>query len=106
MNVQYKGRQTVNSFGDKLVRPLEPAAIISFTEEEEDKVIAILEKTGYNFDIFGEPGFLWAEVTVDGKEDYKDFMKEWKAGKEAYNLRKAIQSRSAASCSDTISTVR
>lgn len=85
MNVQYKGRQTVNSFGDKLVRPLEPAAIISFTEEEEDKVIAILEKTGYDFDIFGELGFLWAEVTVDGKEDYKDFMKEWKAGKEAYN---------------------
>ena len=81
MNVQYKGRQTVNSFGDKLARPLEPAAIISFTEEEEDKV-----KTGYDFDIFGEPGFLWAEVTVDGKEDYKDFMKEWKAGKEAYNL--------------------
>ena len=75
MNVQYKGRQTVNSFGDKLARPLEPAAIISFTEEEEDKVIAILEKTGYDFDIFGEPGFLWAEVTVDGKEDYKDFVK-------------------------------
>ena len=49
-------------------------------------MIAILEKTGYDFDIFGEPGFLWAEVTVDGKEDYKDFMKEWKAGKEAYNL--------------------
>lgn len=46
MNVQYKGRQTVNSFGDKLVRPLEPAAIISFTEEEEDKVVAILEETG------------------------------------------------------------
>lgn len=42
MNVQYKGRQMVNSFGDKLVRPLEPAAIISFTEEEEDKVVAIL----------------------------------------------------------------
>lgn len=39
MNVQYKGRQTVNFFGDKLVRPLEPAAIISFTEEEEDKVV-------------------------------------------------------------------
>ena len=85
MNVQYKGRQTVNSFGDKLVRPLEPAAIISFTEEEEDKVVAILEETGYDFDIFGEPGFLWAEVAVDGKEDYKDFMKEWKVGKEAYN---------------------
>ena len=85
MNVQYKGRQAVNSFGDKLARPLEPAAIISFTEEEEDKVVAILEKTGYDFDIFGEPGFLWAEVAVDGKEDYKDFMKEWKAGKEAYN---------------------
>ena len=106
MNVQYKGRQTVNSFGDKLVRPLKPAAIISFTEEEEDKVVAILEETGYDFDIFGEPGFLWAEVAVDGKEDYKDFMKEWKAGKEAYNLRKAIRSRSAASCSDTISTIR
>ena len=58
MNVQYKGRQTANSFGDKLVRPLEPAAIISFTEEEEDKVVAILEETGYDFDIFGEPGFL------------------------------------------------
>lgn len=70
MNVQYKGRQTVNSFGDKLVRPLEPAAIISFTEEEEGKVVAILEETGYDFDIFGEPGFLWAEVAVDGKEDY------------------------------------
>ena len=56
MNVQYKGRQTVNSFGDKLVRPLEPAAIISFTEEEEGKVVAILEETGYDFDIFGEPG--------------------------------------------------
>ena len=41
MNVQYKGRQTVNSFGDKLARPLEPAAIISFTEEEEDKVVAM-----------------------------------------------------------------
>lgn len=56
MNVQYKGRQTVNSFGDKLVRPLEPAAIISFTEEEEDKVVAILEETGYDFDIFGDRG--------------------------------------------------
>lgn len=86
MNVQYKGRHTVNSFGDKLARPLEPAAIISFTEEEEGKVVAILEETGYDFDIFGELGFLWAEVAVDGKEDYKDFMKEWKAGKEAYNL--------------------
>lgn len=75
MNVQYKGRQTVNSFGDKLVRPLEPAAIISFTEEEEGKVVAILEETGYDFDIFGEPGFLWAEVAVDGKEDYTDAMK-------------------------------
>ena len=49
------------------------------------RVVAILEETGYDFDIFGEPGFLWAEVAVDGKEDYKDFMKEWKAGKEAYN---------------------
>ena len=48
-------------------------------------MIAILQETGYDFDIFGEPGFLWAEVAVDGKEDYKDFMKEWKAGKEAHN---------------------
>ena len=67
MNVQYRGRQTVNSFGDKLVRPLEPAAIISFTEEEEDKVVAILKDTVYEFNIFGEPVFLWAEVSVDGK---------------------------------------
>ena len=85
MNVQYKGRQMVDSFGSKLVRPLDPVAIISFDEEDEDKVVAILEATGYDFDLFGDPGFLWAEVTVDGKEDYKDFMKEWKAGKEAYN---------------------
>ena len=49
-------------------------------------MVAILEETGYDFDIFGEPGFIWAEVAVDGKEDYKDFMKEWKADKEAYNL--------------------
>ena len=86
MNVQYKGRQTVDFFGGKLARPLEPATIISFSEEEEDKVMAILEETGYDFDIFGEPGFCWAQVTVGGKEDYKEFMKEWKAGKEAYNL--------------------
>lgn len=86
MNVKYKGRKTTDSFGDKLARPLEPAAIISFAEEEADKVVAILEETGYDFDIFGEPGLLWAQVTVDGKEDYKDFMKEWKAGKEVYNL--------------------
>ena len=51
MNVQYKGRQTANSFGDKLVRPLKPAAIISFTEEEEDKVVAILEETGYDLSL-------------------------------------------------------
>ena len=57
-----------------------------FSYEEYNEVLAILEETGYDFDFFGEPGFLWAEVTVDGKEDYKDFMKEWKAGKEAYNL--------------------
>lgn len=86
MNVQYKGRQMVDSFGGKLARTLEPAAIVSFTEAEEDKVVAILAETGYDFGIFGEPGFCWAQVTIGGKEDYKEFMKEWKAGKEAYNL--------------------
>ena len=57
-------------------------AIVTFTYEEYNKALAILEETGYDFDLFGEPGFLWAEVAVDGKEGYKDFMKEWKAGKE------------------------
>lgn len=86
MRVCYKGRQTVDAFGEKLARPLKPAAIVTFSYEEYNEVLAILEETGYDFDFFGEPGFLWAEVAVDGKEDYKDFMKEWKAGKEAYNL--------------------
>lgn len=86
MRVCYKGRQTVDAFGEKLTRPLKPAAIVTFSYEEYNEVLAILEETGYDFDLFGEPGFLWAEVTVDGKEDYQDFMKEWKAGKEAYNL--------------------
>lgn len=86
MNVQYKGRKTADAFGEKLARPLDPAAIVSFSDEEYDTVVAILEETGYDYDLFGEPGFCWAEVAVDGKEDYKDFMKEWKAGKEAYNL--------------------
>lgn len=49
-------------------------------------MVAILAETGYDFGIFGEPGFCWAQVTIGGKEDYKEFMKEWKAGKEAYNL--------------------
>lgn len=86
MRACYKGRQTVDAFGEKLARPLEPVAIVTFTYEEYNKALAILEETGYDFDLFGEPGFLWAEVAVDGKEDYKDFMKEWKAGKEEYNL--------------------
>lgn len=62
MNVQYKGRQTVNSFGDKLARPLEPAAIISFTEEEEDKVVAILQETGTtstSLESRGSSGWKW-----------------------------------------------
>ena len=85
MMVRYQGRQTVDAFGERLTRPLKPAAIVTFTEEESDKASAILEKTGYDFDIFGEHGFLWAQVTVECKEDYKDFMKEWKAGKREYN---------------------
>lgn len=86
MRVCYKGQQTVDAFGEKLARPLAPVAIVTFTYEEYNKALAILEETGYDFDLFGEPGFLWAEVAVDGKEDYKDFMKEWKADKEAYSL--------------------
>ena len=37
MNVQYKGRQTVNSFGDKLARPLEPAAIVSLPKKRKTR---------------------------------------------------------------------
>lgn len=86
MNVRYLGRKTVDCFGNKLAKSFPPAAIVSFTEKEEDIAVAILESTGYEYDVFGEPGFLYAEVAVEGKEDYKCFMREWKAGKEAYNL--------------------
>lgn len=86
MNVRYVGRKTVDIFGDKLAKPFPPAAIVSFTENEQDIAVAILESTGYEYDVFDEPGFMYAEVAVDGKEDYKDFMREWKAGKEAHNL--------------------
>ena len=84
MNVRYKGRQTVDAFGEKLARPLEPAAIITFSEEEIYEVKSILLGMDYDYHFFGEDGFFWAQVDVDGKDDYKDFMKEWKAEKEAY----------------------
>lgn len=86
MNVRYEGRITKDAFGEKLSRPIEPAAIVSFKEDEEPVVIAILDATGYGYDVFGEPGMMWAQVAVDGKDDYRDFMREWKEGKEAYNL--------------------
>lgn len=86
MNVRYQGRITEDTFGEKLSRPIEPAAIVSFREDEEPVAIAILDSTGYDYDVFGEQDMLWAEVPVDNKADYQDFMREWKEGKEAYNL--------------------
>ena len=84
MRVCYKGRQTVDAFGEKLARPLKPAAIITFTEAEIYEVKSILLDMDYDYHFFGEPDFFWAQVDVDGKDDYKDFMKKWKAGKETY----------------------
>ena len=43
MNVQYKGRKTVDAFGEKLARPFDPVAIVSFSDEEYDTDVAILE---------------------------------------------------------------
>ena len=85
MNVRYMGRKTVDSFGDKLARPLKPAAIITFSEAEVYEVNSILLGMDYDYHFFGESDFLWAQVDVDGKDDYKAFMKEWRAGKEAYH---------------------
>lgn len=86
MNVRYKGRVTKDTFGEKLSRPFEPIAIVSFKEDETLVVIAILDATGYGYDLFGEPDMMWAQVAVDGKDDYRAFMREWKKWKEAYNL--------------------
>lgn len=85
MNVRYRGRQTVNTFGEKLARPLEPAAIVTFAEDEIYEVKSILMETDYDYHFFGEDGCFWALVPVDSKDDYKEFMEEWKAGKEAYD---------------------
>lgn len=86
MNVRYIGRKTVDIFGDKLARPIEPTAIVSFKESDEPVAVAILEATGYSYDLFRDGDSLWAEIPVDSKEDFRDFMAEWKDGKEAYNL--------------------
>lgn len=86
MNVQYRGSKTVDGNGEKLTRPLTPVAIVTFSEREREIAVAILEASGYDYDLFADHDEMFAEVAVDGKEDYKDFMREWKAGKEAYNL--------------------
>ncbi len=86
MNVRYQGRITEDTFGEKLSRPIEPAAIVSFREDEVLVAIAILDATGYDYGLFGTPDALWAEVAVKNKDDYQNFMREWKEGKEAYNL--------------------
>lgn len=76
MNVRYIGRKKEDCFGNKLAKPFPPIAIVSFTEKEEDIAVAILESTGYEYDVFGEPGALHADVVVEGKEDYMRFMQE------------------------------
>lgn len=86
MKVQYRGRRVVDTFGDRLAKPLAPVAIVTFTERERESAVAILEASGYDYDLFADHDEMFAEVAVDSKEDYKDFMREWKAGKEAYNL--------------------
>lgn len=86
MNVQYRGSKTVDSNGEKLTQPLAPVAIVTFTEREREVAVAILEASGYDYDLFANLDEMFAEVAVDGKEDFKDFMREWKEGKEAYNL--------------------
>lgn len=85
MHVKYRGRQTTDTFGEKLARPLEPAAIITFSATEIYAVKSILLDMDYDYHFFGEYDFYWAQVDVHGKDDYQDFMKEWQAEKEAYN---------------------
>ena len=86
MKIEYRGMQKTNSFGEKLARPLTPCAVVSFHESESEIAMAIIEGSGYEYDVFGDGDECWANVPVDDRADYNEFKQMWKEGKKAYNV--------------------
>ena len=86
MNVRYFGWIKTDSIGQKLTKPMPPAAVVTYTEEEEALAIARLEHTNYRFDSFDGCSY----VTVNDRQDYQDFMEAWKDAKRQIKKRDLI----------------
>lgn len=83
MLVNYRG-QKVNEYNGKM---LDRIAEISYDEDTEQELLDKMKKPlalkGWEMDN-GVGG--WAAVVVEDMDDYKEFMKDWKAVKKSAKL--------------------
>lgn len=83
MKAKYYGKKLIKDdiTGD-VIKKLEPTIHIEATASEVDRVEAILDSIGYEYDATGtdESTVYW--IPVYEKKEYTEFMTEWKATKK------------------------
>ena len=82
MKVEYKGHKILRDLDGVDMRHLRPAAIITGKREEKQLIDKVIAKSGYDGCVFDDDNVVHGIVTLDGKEDYRRFMRAWKAAKQ------------------------
>ena len=79
MKVEYKGHKILRGLDGVDMRHLRSAAIITGKHEEKQLIDKVIAKSGYVGCVFDDDDGVHGIVTLDGKEDYRRFMRAWKA---------------------------
>lgn len=82
MKVEYKGHKILRGLDGVDMRHLRPTAIITGKREEKQLIDKVIAKSGYVGCVFDYDDGVHGFVTLDGKEDYRRFMRAWKAAKQ------------------------
>ena len=78
MKVEYKGHKILRDLDGVDMRHLRPTA----KREEKQLIDKVIAKSGYVGCVFDDDDGVHGFVTLDGKEDYRRFMRAWRAAKQ------------------------